>query len=514
MRHKENRSTGRRTFRLRYKLFLTLTLGLLLSICLFFLIQSIGYRLIEKNYLDDESVAERLTYYENSLENYVRLNGISSKDTAMLSQWVKAESNIYLILYDGDEIIYESGWWDEESSKLSESEETGITVGISEVASEQEEDSGEGSGAEQAAEDSGGTAVENGAAEAEDLQSDEDTADSAVDENSLSTYDIEFSDGIYGASIIEFSEMRWYNLVDILAWSIFILTIFAVLLLYNRYITNRIIRLSKEVSVITSGEWESEIQHSGNDEISKLAEGVDDLRNTMAAHFEREKAAWKVNSELITSMSHDIRTPLTSLIGYLDILDGELNPSEDDCRKYVSSCRQKALQLKDLSDKMFQYFLVFGSDSIEMDVQLYDTDILLQQIFAEQIFHLKNAGFSIKTDFTKGTGKIEADVQYMNRLFDNLFSNVKKYAVPESTVVLRTRMLGAEILFTIGNEIRRDGALVESTNIGLKTCRKIVEQMKGRFRIDRTEDYFEVNIVLPIKPEEEKISKNLQLGGV
>lgn len=102
----------------------------------------------------------------------------------------------------------------------------------------------------------------------------------------------------------------------------------------------------------------------------------------------------------------------------------------------------------------------------------------------------------------------------MNRLFDNLFSNVKKYAVPESTVVLRTRMLGAEILFTIGNEIRRDGALVESTNIGLKTCRKIVEQMKGRFRIDRTEDYFEVNIVLPIKPEEEKISKNLQLGGV
>ena len=167
MRHKENRSTGRRTFRLRYKLFLTLTLGLLLSICLFFLIQSIGYRLIEKNYLDDESVAERLTYYENSLENYVRLNGISSKDTAMLSQWVKAESNIYLILYDGDEIIYESGWWDEESSKLSESEETGITVGISEVAPEQEEDSGEGSGAEQAAEDSGGAAVENGAAEAD-----------------------------------------------------------------------------------------------------------------------------------------------------------------------------------------------------------------------------------------------------------------------------------------------------------------------------------------------------------
>ena len=45
----------------------------------------------------------------------------------------------------------------------------------------------------------------------------------------------------------------------------------------------------------------------------------------MAQHFEREKEAWNVNSELITSMSHDIRTPLTSLIGYLDILDGEVS---------------------------------------------------------------------------------------------------------------------------------------------------------------------------------------------
>ena len=103
------------------------------------------------------------------------------------------------------------------------------------------------------------------------------------------SYDIAFADGVYGASIIEFSEMQWYDLVDILSWCVFILTLFIVLLLYNRYITKRIIRLSKEVSVITDGNSEAAIHHRGNDEISQLSEGVDDLRNAMAQHFEEKK---------------------------------------------------------------------------------------------------------------------------------------------------------------------------------------------------------------------------------
>ena len=540
MKHKEKK----RILRLRYKLFFTLVLGVLLAITLFLLVQSSGTGLIEKYYMDPTSVEERLMYYENSLDAYVTANEISSQDTAMLSQWVKAQGTVYLILYDDDTIIYESGWWDEKevmkNEETEESETDDNLFGVSAVLSEddigadpdepeegtpggaQEEVSsvnGEISRGTQEASGPAGEGQEDaadgqiGLAASQELESTGETsADSSY--SMAVSYDIAFADGVYGASIIEFSEMQWYDLVDILSWCVFILTLFIVLLLYNRYITKRIIRLSKEVSVITDGNWEAAIHHRGNDEISQLSEGVDDLRNAMAQHFEREKEAWNVNSELITSMSHDIRMPLTSLIGYLDILDGEVYPSEDDCRRYVKSCRQKALQLKDLSDKMFQYFLVFGNDSIEMSVEPYDADILLQQIFAEQIFQLNSAGFSVKTDFTKSVGRIRADVQYINRLFDNLFSNVRKYAAPKSEVVLRTRMAGSEILISIGNEIRTDGALVESTNIGLKTCQKIVEQMKGRFRINRSETYFEVRIVFPIEPEEEKITKNLQMGGV
>ena len=136
MKHKEKK----RILRLRYKLFFTLVLGVLLAITLFLLVQSSGTGLIEKYYMDPTSVEERLMYYENSLDAYVTANEISSQDTAMLSQWVKAQGTVYLILYDDDTIIYESGWWDEkEVMKNEETEESGTDdnlFGVSAVLSE------------------------------------------------------------------------------------------------------------------------------------------------------------------------------------------------------------------------------------------------------------------------------------------------------------------------------------------------------------------------------------------
>ena len=382
MKHKEKK----RILRLRYKLFFTLVLGVLLAITLFLLVQSSGTGLIEKYYMDPTSVEERLMYYENSLDAYVTANEISSQDTAMLSQWVKAQGTVYLILYDDDTIIYESGWWDEKevmkNEETEESETDDNLFGVSAVLSEddigadpdepeegtpggaQEEVSSVNGEVSRGTQEASGPAGEEqedaadgqiGLAASQELESTGETsADSSY--SMAVSYDIAFADGVYGASIIEFSEMQWYDLVDILSWCVFILTLFIVLLLYNRYITKRIIRLSKEVSVITDGNWEAAIHHRGNDEISQLSEGVDDLRNAMAQHFEREKEAWNVNSELITSMSHDIRTPLTSLIGYLDILDGEVYPSEDDCRRYVKSSARRRYSSRIFRIRCFSIF--------------------------------------------------------------------------------------------------------------------------------------------------------------
>ena len=75
----------------------------------------------------------------------------------------------------------------------------------------------------------------------------------------------------------------------------------------------------------------------------------------------------------------------------------------------------------------------------------------------------------------------------------------KKYAAPEGEVRIQAKIVGEGILICLSNDIRKDDALVESTNIGLKTCQKIVEQMGGRFHAEREENRFEVRVLLPVE---------------
>ncbi len=492
-------------FRLRYKMFCVLLLGIAAAVGFYFAVEYLGESLINRWYMNEEAIEERQEKYEESLSRYVQENQVSIRDVSRISEWVQSKKNVYLILYDGDYVVYESGWWDENSDIYSayvqqESNEYAADEAAADDTETEPKTENSASGGAADSEDMTGTAAgETGETqEAADIVQ----ADGSGDVESsyvIPMHDIAFTDGVFSASIIEFSEMKWYDVVGIFSWSALIGTILAALLLYSRYITNRVVRLSHEVADITGGKWDAEIHCNGRDELSKLADDVDNLRDTMLQRLESEKEAWNTNSELITSMSHDIRTPLTTLIGYLDILDSGDYRSQEELERYIGNCKQKALQLKDLSDKMFQYFLVFGRDSLEMENETYDTEILLQQLLGEHLFYLSNMGFRLSVDFTKKKSRLTADIHYLKRLFDNLFSNIKKYAAPEGEVRIQTKIVGEGILICLSNDIRKDDALVESTNIGLKTCQKIVEQMGGRFHAEREENRFEVRVLLPVE---------------
>ena len=93
----------------------------------------------------------------------------------------------------------------------------------------------------------------------------------------------------------------------------------SVIVIYNTKIIHKMTRLSREVQAVTDGDLDAEIDPTSNDEIGRLAVNVDTMRNAIVEKLQSEKIAWDANTQLITAMSHDIRTPLTSLIGYLDI---------------------------------------------------------------------------------------------------------------------------------------------------------------------------------------------------
>ncbi len=440
-------------FSLRYKQIFILIAGTLLSLGMYFLVQNIGNFLVEKNYLNQKATTDRLIYYQGSLKDYITRNHISIKDIGKISKWVKNQQYVYLLIYDGDEILYESGYWDD---KFNSYELTETANGIN-------------------------------------------TTTGATPSLGQTENYITFSDGTYLATIMDASSEKWFNIITYVSLAVFFFFLFLIILLYNHHIIARIMQLSKEVSLIEKGNIEQPIYHKGNDEISLLAINADNMRHSIIARHKSEKDAWEANSELITSMSHDIRTPLTSLIGYLEILASGNYSSKEQFDKYIKSCKTKSVQLKDLSDKLFQYFLVFGKEKISMQMGTFDVAILFQQLISEHVFDLNNAGFQVKTEFPEESCTITADIQYLKRLFDNLFSNIRKYAASDEEVAITSQIKGNELTINIANTVREDHVFLESTNIGLKTCQKIVEQMNGFLVIKKSPSNFEVRLTFPVK---------------
>ena len=311
-------------------------------------------------------------------------------------------------------------------------------------------------------------------------------------------YSMRFADGIYHIAIGDSSQVREDTLNRILAVILGAVSFLGVMLWYVRRLTRRVIRLSREADVIGDGDLEAPITLQGEDELAQLAQEVDSMRHSVIARMSGERKAWEANSELITAISHDIRTPMTALIGYLDLLneDGFQNPERSG--RFAASAYQKAMELKDLTDELFRYFLVFGRAQVEMNKEELDGALLLEQLLGEAQFDLSDAGFIIQRQDFEGACSIYADPLYLKRVLDNLVSNLKKYADKSQPVVFLTQLQDGVLSVCLSNTVRRDLNLVESTKIGLRTCEKIMQAMDGSFSVQKDEDHFAATFSLPV----------------
>ena len=314
------------------------------------------------------------------------------------------------------------------------------------------------------------------------------------------TYPMIFADGRYQISIEDTSEDRELFLYSTLAILLGAITYIIIQLIYTGRLTRRIVSLSREAAEVSAGDLEKPISAKGDDEISALAQDMDTMRRSVIERMGNERRAWEANSELITAISHDIRTPMTSLIGYLGLLKGEAL-SDDDRGQYTASAYAKAMELKDLTDELFRYFLVFGKAELEMDLAPYDAQLLLEQLLAEAEFDLSEAGFSVQRIDYEGGGRVTADPMYLKRVVDNLISNAKKYADKAMPIMILSERKGQELTVCFSNAVSRSMDRVESTKIGLRTCEKILAHMNGRF-VTRSEDgHYSAEFTLPLSEE-------------
>ena len=130
-------------------------------------------------------------------------------------------------------------------------------------------------------------------------------------------------------------------------------------------------------------------------------------------------------------MSHDIRNPLTALLGYLDLAKNGQYRSEEELQSFLDAAYGKAEQLKTLTDELFRYSLLFGCKELPMQMESYDARLLLEQLLGESRVQLQQQGFTVQLLLPQQEVQIEADVMYLKRVLDNLFDNIRKYAEKE-----------------------------------------------------------------------------------
>lgn len=415
-------------------------LGVLLGAVLYFSMIALGQELIDTVYMREENVAQRKAEIYSRLSSYVTRNEISGKDTTALAQWTAENDYVTILLYD--------------SGSRHRSFSGGKAMG----------------------------------------------ADSRIPYDSAKygrLYPLRFSDGVYLIAIVDNSQVRESLLVNAAAVAVAGGGFILLLLLYMNRLTRRIIALSKAAEELGAGKLEQSISAQGSDEVSTLARSMEEMRLSLLQQMGSESRAWQANSELLTAISHDIRTPMTSMIGYLGLLNDSDFSDVERCRQFSRSAYSKAMDLKDLTDELFKYFLVFGSAELKLEMERYDGRLLLEQLASEAEFSLKEAGFRVQRMEFEGECSIMADPLYLKRVMDNLVSNVMKYGDKTRRVVMLSELQNGQLGLCISNSITRSLDRVESTKIGLRTCKRIMEQMHGSFSTETDGEHFAAELRIP-----------------
>ena len=325
-----------------------------------------------------------------------------------------------------------------------------------------------------------------------------DTGIQPAPEADETTRTIQFSDGTATAEFYFYNADYFYLMANGAAALAAFLAIVAVLLLLVRRKTGYIVQMERELKILEGGDLSYSITVRGADELARLAQGIDDMRRSIIEREQREEAARASNHALITAMSHDLRTPLTALIGYLDLIrEGKCDgPAQEE--HFIQVSRDKAFQIKELSDKLFEYFLVY--DTTDRPVELEDVDAweLLSQVVEEGLFDLETRGFHVERAGGCPACRIRVDIDLFRRLFGNLFSNIEKYADRSQPITAHYGLWDGGLKVCICNGIPPACPRVESTQIGLKTCEKIMEDHGGRFQIQQNDGVFSVNVWFPV----------------
>lgn len=267
----------------------------------------------------------------------------------------------------------------------------------------------------------------------------------------------------------------------------------------------------KNARALAKGDFEPDLKIKGKSVLARLAEDINLMKRGVKTSLNAQAKSERFKTELITNVSHDLRTPLTSIITYSELLKSpEL--AEDERSSYIEIIDRKSKRLKVLIDDLFEASKM-ASGNIELTKAKVDIVQLLQQSLAEYDQEIQSAHIQFRVANTEKALYAFVDGQKLWRVFDNLIGNIIKYSLEQTRAYINLKEENGRVILTFKNvskyELSGDGEELferfkrgdtsrhtEGSGLGLAIAKSIVDLHNGTLDIEVDGDLFKVTVVL------------------
>ena len=257
---------------------------------------------------------------------------------------------------------------------------------------------------------------------------------------------------------------------------------------------------------IKNGDIHHKLQLIGEDNFTTLADNINNIRDGLDKAIDSQLRSERMKSELITNVSHDLKTPLTSIINYIELIKKEENITPEYLKDYVNVLDSKSKRLKVLIEDLFEASKA-SSGNIELNMEKIDIIQLLRQSIGELEEKLSEANLDLKINVPEDKLYVRADGRRLYRVLENLLSNISKYSLPNTRVYIDITEVEGRVKLIMKNissyelnfdpeEIMErfkradDSRNTEGSGLGLAIARDLVKLQGGEFAIDIDGDLF------------------------
>lgn len=389
---------------------------------------------IMNNYFNSESYNE--SQRERIIEEfskYVKKNNISTTDRKTIRHWVENEKYLIMSIFKDNVLVYDSTY--------TLKEEDGY---YNEIESQYE---------------------------------------------SLNSKTVIFSDGKADVLVFGYYTLKYYDAAFMIEFMVLCIIFLAMVLSGIKRKMQQIQKLNEEIHILEGGNLEYAITVKGNDELSMLAKSVEELRSAFICKLKLIDDLQKESRGLVTEISHDMRTPLTAILMYLGFAKDATTIDDSETKEYINKAYDKAISIKNLSDQMFEYFLLDKEEILKLEVISF-TEAFYDSI-SDMVAFLRSKDYIINENMVFPDVKIMVSREYIRRILNNLISNIMKYADEEVEITISCIYDGQTIELHFRNKSKPVQEEQESTGLGLKIVEKMMNRMLGQYIILKQYGYFE-----------------------